>query len=162
MEQFRERRAWRAGKMGGTPGIRWRVEVKDRLRHKWPGGEEGREKREGREDRMEAVWGDAGFADDTMIMGDNEEEMADATEIFKEMANKAGLGLADDKEETIRVGGGKKDEGEAKYLGVWIPDAKKDTAEKVKIARRRLVSIAGAWGGGGERGRGGGRVCEYT
>ena len=71
------------------------------------------------------------------------------------MARKAGLGLAVEKEETVRVGVGGGESAEAKYLGVWIPDLARDTAEKVARARKQMDWYAKAWKGkqvGGTKG----------
>ena len=103
--------------------------------------------RKGGRDRMEVAWGDAGFADDTLVLGSEEEELEEATTIFREMARKAGLGLAVEKEETVRVGVGDGESAEAKYLGVWIPEVARDTAEKVARARKQMDWYAKAWKG---------------
>ena len=79
MEQFRARREERAREMGRTPGVRWRVEVKGRVVHEWEqSAQGGGGARQGGKDRMEGVWGDAGFADDTLIMGSDEGELGEA------------------------------------------------------------------------------------
>ena len=165
MQDFRKRRATAAEQAGGgtKPGIRWCYKVDGRmtknshLRNEAGRGSLGR-------GIHETVIGDVGYADDTAIVGEEqeatraEEVLCETLEDWEERVNKG-------KTERLRMGGrrapyvvrGEGEKAAVRHVGGWLAEdgrQETDTAAVVTRGRGKVTTISKAWRREGQFGRG--------
>ena len=135
-----------------------RIAKKARLRYEKDGGAWGKEV-------FEEVIGDAGFADDTAIIGE-EMEMRGAERIFVQTLTDWEEKVNESKTEILRLSGTKRKAYDVKFrgetdsvrnVGGWITNSGRndeDTRQKVKKGYAAARLVAKAWGLGSTHGRG--------
>ena len=165
MEDFRERRKQEARKRKQEPGIRWSYKIDGRmvklarLRTIKEGGI-------GFSSEVQhTTIGDTGFADDTAIVGE-EEEVRIAERILEQVTADWAEKLHPDKTERLRITGGDRPENETKgdgekkevrHVGGWVAETgrhNKDTDARASAGWAMVKKIAWAWASRSRRGRG--------
>jgi hypothetical protein len=163
MQDFRARREEAAATAGRRPGIRWQYKVDGRMVKK---ATLRQEKEEGsRRDTEETVLGDFGFADDTGIVGEDEENRVAEGLMEETVGDWAGIVNAG-KTERLWISGvprqemAPRREGEravVRQLGGWLAEDGRqdaDTAVRVTAGKAKIKAVAQAWGREGRFGRG--------
>jgi len=166
MEDFRARRAEEAKKRKWEPGLAWNYKVDGRmakccrLRESTGDAEKGKAS-----EVRKVIIGDTGFADDTAILG-REDEVKVAEAILAQTMADWGERLHPDKTERLRMSGtrrvltdvrGPGEKAEVRNVGGWVSEKcghGKDTLHRVWRGHLMVRKIAKAWSVGSKRGRG--------
>ena len=162
MMDFRKRREDQAKESGHHPGIPWRYRIDGQIMRRAFNRRQARAKERG---EVDGVLGDVEYADDTMLMGE-EEEVLQADRIlettFGDWEQKSHPG----KKEilTLRPGGSpamhpriKGEKEVVRHIGGWLEETagqEKDTDQKYSAAMAKIRRVGMAWNRGGDFGRG--------